>query len=102
VSEENVVIGYYSPYTESINPNKKAGSHYTLLYTGDFFETFRIDVGETFFIINASGDKPDGTDIVYKFGEAARSNILGLTEANMDWLIETITPKLSERIEAIL
>lgn len=102
VSEENVVIGYYSPYTQSINPDKKVNTHYTLLDTGDFYESFKIHVNADSFIIDANGNKADGTDIVYKFSEKAKSNILGLADENILWLQEILKPMINERIEAIL
>ena len=99
VSEDNVVIGTYSPYTEKINPAKKAGTPYTLLDTGEFYASFRILLGDTYFIIDADGDKGE-EDLFIKFNFAG--NLIGLTDANMDWLIEMLKPKINEQIENIL
>ena len=38
------ILGYYSAYTEEINPEKKAGSHYTLHDTGDFYESMIFNI----------------------------------------------------------
>jgi hypothetical protein len=97
VTEDNVVLGYYSPYTESLNPEKRAGTHYTLLDTGAFYESMRITVSDTYFIIDADGQKDD-KNLFEVYNE--RGNILGLTENSWEWLIEKITPMVSEGIAA--
>lgn len=96
VSEENIVLGYYSPVTESINPNKKAGTHYTLLDTGAFFDSFVINLNATDFIINADGEKDNGVNLFEKFNKYG--NILGLTEENMQILINNLKPKIINQI----
>jgi hypothetical protein len=104
VSEENVIIGYYSPYTEQINPEKKAGTHYTLKDTGAFFASFTMQVFETYIVINADGEKTDiygnTKDLFVVYND--RGNLIGLTDESMEWLIEKIIPMINERIETIL
>ena len=97
VTEENVVLGYYSPYTQSLNPEKRAGTHYTLLDTGAFYESMHITVSDTYFLIDADGQKED-KNLFEVYNE--RGNLLGLTETNMEWLIERIQEPVSERIAA--
>jgi len=99
VSEENIIIGYYSPYTEQINPSKKAYTHYTLYDTGAFYDSFKIYVNADSFVIDADGDKGD-KNLFEVYNKAG--NLLGLTPENMEWLIETIIPKINERIRAML
>lgn len=104
VSEENIVIGYYSPYTESIKPEKKANTHYTLLDTGEFYESFKIYVNPTFFIIDADGEKTDEFGNTKNLFEVYndKGNLIGLTAENMEWMINRIIPMINERIESIL
>ncbi len=102
VSESNVIIGVYSPYTEKINPNKKAKTPYTLHDTGELSDSLKIDVDEFEKCITIDVDGERNIEIVYKFDDKARSNILGLTEENIIWLIDKITPLINEAIEAIL
>jgi len=95
VSEENIVLGYYSPVTESINPNKKAGTHFTLLDTGAFFDSFVLNLNAHDFIINADGEKED-RNLFEVFND--KGNILGLTEDNLQKLIENLKPKIVNQI----
>ena len=67
IDEDGDVIGTYSEYTEIINPEKVAGSHYTLKDTGEFFD------GET-------------TNLFYEYGEG----IMGLTTESLDKLSREI------------
>lgn len=99
VDEANVIIGTYSPYTERINPAKKAGTHYTLLDTGAFYGSFRILVGDTYFIIDADGDKEDG-NIFVRFDTG--NNLIGLTEENIEWLKKKLIPLINAKIETVL
>ncbi len=86
IDEDGDVIGTYSEFTEALNPEKVAGSHYTLKDTGDFFDSFYIDVFPTYFEINANPIKTnqdgDTENLFYKYGEG----IMGLTTESMDKL----------------
>lgn len=90
IDEDGDVIGTYSEYTEIINPEKVAGSHYTLKDTGDFFDSFYIDVFPNYFEINANPIKTDEdgetTNLFYEYGEG----IMGLTTESMDKLSREI------------
>lgn len=95
ITEDNVIIGYYSPYTESLNPEKVAGTHYTMRDTGDFFASMKIYVLDTAIVIDAEGEKDD-TNLFEKYNYAG--NLLGLTESNMDLLSDKIKPLLLEKL----
>jgi len=87
VNEDDKVIGTYSIVTETVyNPNKIAGSHYTLFDTGDFYRSFMLEVVGDGIIINADGLKDDGTDLLEKF----TNKILGLNEESKAKFIEEI------------
>lgn len=81
------VIGYYSIITEMVyNPEKVAGTPYTLKDSGDFYKSFYIEVLNDGIIINADGVKPDGTNLLEKYG----NGIIGLDEESKRKLIEEI------------
>lgn len=84
VGEENIVIGYYSPYTESINPDKKANTHFTLYYTGSLYDSMRIILLRDGFIIDAEGQKDD-KNIFELYGK--EQNLLGFTDKYMQEFI---------------
>ena len=90
IDEDGDVIGTYSEYTEIINPEKVAGSHYTLKDTGEFFDSFYIDVFPSYFEINANPIKTDDdgetTNLFYEYGEG----IMGLTTESLDKLSREI------------
>jgi hypothetical protein len=87
VNEDDKVIGTYSIVTETVyNPNKIAGSHYTLFDTGDFYRSFMLEVVGDGIIINADGLKDDGTDLLEKF----TNKILGLNEESKAKFIDEI------------
>ena len=86
VDEDNDVIGYYSEWTEMMNPTKIAGEHYTLFDTGEFYKSFKLIVGKNYFEIDADPIKTneDGevTNLFYQYSES----ILGLTDESKDKL----------------
>jgi hypothetical protein len=91
------VIGIYKPYTEQLNPLKRAGTHYTLLDTGDFYKSMFIEVMEDSFIVNANGQK--GRDNLFaKFGD----EIIGLTDENKEVLSELLLEKYINYVREIL
>ena len=105
VSEENVRLGSYSPYTIQIKESKgQPYDHITLKDTGDFYNSMKIAVFDTYILINAEGEKTDESGetkdlfVVYNYA----GNLLGLTDTNMDWLIKRIKTPIIERIEAAL
>lgn len=76
---------------------KKLGEPYTLFDTGQFYDSFRVDIKKDGFVIVANTVKDDG-DLVDKFGE-----ILGLTDNSKDELGQKMLPFLQSAIrESIL
>tara|TARA_R100000773_G_C4213302_1_gene112337 strand:+ start:234 stop:701 length:468 start_codon:yes stop_codon:yes gene_type:complete len=86
IDEDGDVIGYYSEFTEMMNPEKVAGTHYTLKDTGEFFESFYLTIYPGYFEINANPIKTneDGEteNLFYKYTES----IIGLTSESKDKL----------------
>lgn len=108
------VGGGYSPVTESMNlgvtfsfggkSNKKVTGDAPFLYdTGEFYESFRVEVPSgdfaTFFEIEADGQKDD-SNLFDDWGE----EILGLTKESLQLLIdklnEVLVPEIEKRIKA--
>jgi len=90
VNEDDQVIGRYSIVTETVyNPEKVAGSPYTLKDTGDFYKSFMMEVLPDGIIINADGIKDDGTDLLERFTD----KILGLTDESKIKLIKELKEK---------
>ena len=90
VNEDDQVIGTYSIITETVyNPEKVAGTHYTLKDTGDFYKSFMMEVLPDGIIINADGIKDDGTDLLERF----TNKILGLTDESKIKLIKELKEK---------
>ena len=86
--------GVYSGVTEILSKGrKKAGTPYTLFDTGDFFNSWVVDVQNGFITINANpikkGDSFGGTNLFEEYG----INILGLTDENLGILISEALEK---------
>lgn len=98
VGEENIIIGYYSPYTEELNPEKKAYTHFTLKDTGEFYRSMRIIILKDGFLIDAEGDKEDSNgemiNLFEKYGQ--EQNLLGFTEINLQLFIDLLKDKTIE------
>lgn len=96
-------IGYYSAFTEMLDPQKKEGTHYTLYDTGDFYRSMVVYIGNKFIEIDADPIKTDARtgeteNLFYKYGE----NIIALTQENMDILREKIKEGYQREINKIL
>lgn len=86
--------GVYSALTETISGGKKkAGDPYTLEDTGAFYKSFKITPEKTAIVIDANPTK-ETTDLFKEYGE----NILGLTDENLQLLINELIPKLQNSI----
>lgn len=97
IDEDGDIIGLYSEWTELINPEKIAGTPYTLEDTGDFYKSMYIVVLNDSIVIEA--DPIKGTDnLFYKYGEG----IIGLTEENMDKLREEVRKKYIQFVKNAL
>lgn len=95
--ENGRIIGYYSPLTAKINPKKTVGSHYTLLDTGEFYDSIYIGVMNEYFFIEGDGDKGK-ENLFTKFGEG----IIGLDEETFDWFSDEIINKYRDYADRIL
>ena len=93
------IIGLYSEYTEMLNPDKIAGTHYTLKDTGEFFKSFLIDdwLSGDFVSINANPDKGDD-DLFEKYGEA----ITGINQENLSLVRQEIKKKFIRYVKETL
>jgi hypothetical protein len=103
IDEDEEIMGLYSYWTEIINPEKKAGTPYTLKDTGYFYRSLFIDVLSDSFEIDGDGQKYDDVtgeekDLFELYGEG----IVGLTEKNKVKLSEELTLKYIEYAKSIL
>jgi hypothetical protein len=81
IDEDGDVIGEYSEATEMMNPQKLAGTHYTLFDTGDFYNSFVIFVGNQYFEIEADTVKMESENW-WVINSITKNAILGLTDEN--------------------
>lgn len=102
IDEDGDVIGEYSEITEMINPEKVAGTHYTLFDTGEFYESMKIVVLNDSIVIEADANKvnEDGEteNLFEKYGEG----IIGLTTENKQRLAIEVTRRFRIELERIL
>lgn len=96
------IIGYYSEFTESINPTKVAGTPYTLYDTGEFYKSFMlyvyskdIEIDANPIKINYKGEKEN---LFWKYGE----NIIALTGESMDKLQAEVKIRMEQQIRIVL
>jgi hypothetical protein len=96
------ILGYYSEYTEMLNPEKIAGTPYTLKDTGAFYDSFLIYIYKNYFEIDADPIKTDEngqeTNLFFEFGE----NIIGLNEQNLDKTRDEIREKYRIELRKLL
>ena len=79
-------LGEYSPFTVELKQAKgQPTDRITLKDTGDFYKTFKVEVKDDSFLINANPIKED-TNLFDDFG----SEIVGLTEDNQKKISKTI------------
>ena len=83
VDKFNEIIGTYSPITEMINPEKVAGTPYTLEDTGAFYRSMFIVVLKNSIVIEADAQEMEDQ---YWWS----TNILGLNEQNLEIYISEI------------
>ena len=100
--EDGDTMGFYSEFTEKINPRKKAGNPYTLKDTGQFYKSMYIRVNSDYIEINADpikvGDDGEQTNLFYKYGEG----IIGLSEGSKEKLVRKTTEEAKIIIHRIL
>jgi hypothetical protein len=102
VDENDKVIGLYTAYTEHINPEKKAGTPYTLLDSGAFYGSMDIQISGMDLIINADPIKIDfkgkKTDLFKKYGE----EIIGLNLESKEKLKALLKVKFQDEVRRLL
>ena len=81
IDKNNEVIGFYSLTTSFINPKKTFNTHFTLDDTGDFYRSMFITVLRDSLVIDADTLKMEDQNWW-------RNEILGLTDENLQRLIE--------------
>jgi len=91
------VIGLYSIYTEMINPNKVAGTPYTLEDTGYFYRSLFIGVNTDYLFIDGDGKKGK-ENLFNKYTDS----IVGLTQESKDKLAEILVPKYQNHVRKTL
>jgi len=83
-------IGYYSRATEAINPNKRAGTPFTLYDTGDFFSGFYMEIQNQSVKLYSRDSKTK--DLVgahlSRYSTFLSGDIFGLTDKNLREVIE--------------
>ncbi len=97
------VIGYYSAFTQMLNPEKVQGEHYTLKDTGDFYRSMVLHIYENYIEIDADAIKIDRitgqeTNLFLKYGE----EIVGLTEENLEKVRQQIKQRYIEEVRNTL
>lgn len=103
IDEDGDVIGYYGEFTEAINPEKVAGSHYTLYDTGEFYASMYVAVNTNYIEIVADpikiDDRTGETDNLFnKYGEG----IIGLTDENKTKLALAVAIRFRREAAKIL
>jgi len=102
IDEDGDILGLYSDFTEFINPEKIAGTPYTLKDTGDFYNSMFITVYADSFVVDADAIKVDDsgeqTDLFEKFGDG----IVGLTKENKQKLADEIKKRFQIETSKIL
>jgi hypothetical protein len=96
VDKFNEIIGLYSPVTESINPEKVAGTPFTLKDSGFFYRSMFITVLKDSILIEADAKDMEGQRWWKE------QNILGLTEQNMNIYVENLRAKYIKYTRLIL
>ena len=99
IDADNKIIGLYSVTTEIISRGRKrAGEPFTLYDTGDFYRSMFIDVLRDSFIVGArSGSYYEMLDQYWW-----RVDILGLTDENLQKLIEAVKIKYRSYVLRVL
>lgn len=94
IDENGEIMGLYSYWTEILNPEKVAGTPYTLKDTGFFYRSLFIDVLIDSFEVDGDGIKYDNftgeeTDLFKWLGDG----IVGLTDENKSKLTQELKVK---------
>ena len=96
IDSEGDVIGYYSYMTEIISGGRKQeGDHYTLLDSGDMFDSLFVAVFVNEFVIIGDTAKIEGQDWY-------TDKILKLTDENIQKVREEAIPRFRDYLTATL
>lgn len=102
VDELGEIIGTYSTYTEMLNPEKQAGTPYTLYDTGAFYRSMSIAILDLAIEIDADPIKTDEfgqtTDLFAEYGEG----IIGLTDESKEKLVEELIIRYQNETSKLL
>ena len=96
------IIGYYSEYTEMLNPEKVAGTPFTLFDTGDFYKSFILYIYKDAIEVDANpikiNDKGEKENLFWKYGE----NIIALTDESMVKLRQEFLQRFKTELKGLL
>lgn len=102
VDELGEIIGTYSMYTEMLNPEKQAGTPYTLYDTGAFYRSMSIAILDLAIEIDADPIKTDEfgqtTDLFAEYGDG----IIGLTDESKEKLVEELIIRYQNETSKLL
>lgn len=98
VDANDEVIGFYSWTTSRLNPKKRFNTPYTLDDTGSFYKSMFVQVLVDRLIIDANS----GTFTEMQEQEWWRDDILGLTDENLQKLIEEVKQSYIDYARRIL
>lgn len=99
IDEAGRIIGYYSYLTEIISKGKKQeGDPYDLNDTGSFYRSMFITVFRDSFVIDAAS--PSFTEMQQQ--DWYSDGILGLTDENLQKVIQEIENRYSKQMEQLL
>jgi len=96
------IIGTYSEYTEMMNPEKVAGTPFTLFDTGDFYKSFVLYIYKNYIEVDANpikiNDKGEKENLFWKYGE----NIIALTDESLAKLREEFLVRFKKELKELL
>jgi hypothetical protein len=96
------IIGTYSEYTEMMNPEKVAGTPFTLFDTGDFYKSFVLYIYKNYIEVDANpikiNDKGEKENIFWKYGE----NIIALTDESLEKLRTEFLIRFKKELKELL
>lgn len=102
VDELGEIIGTYSTYTEMLNPEKQAGTPYTLYDTGAFYRSMSIAILDLAIEIDADPIKTDEfgqtTDLFAEYGDG----IIGLTDESKEKLVNELIERYQNETSKLL
>lgn len=102
IDEDGDIIGEYSRATEWITQGrKKEGDPYTLKDTGAFYQSMFVTVLRDSFIVDGDTEKMEGENWWLRNNISAE-RILGLTDENLQIVIEKFKVKYHEYLTKIL